>query len=198
MLVIYEKEIAAFESNEYYIKKFCEANATLLSNILRDLIYDTFNEYVEFIRRFDTKSLKPVKEIMNGEINNPTSYEFEDAFLIVKVVSAASGDSTITLSDSTQSIKETLLKILDDLIKVSQQVSRPETQLRKVEKQTLPELTTEDAKYKESFNSLNPLLTKLLEPLDSLIGDLDPYLQYFNLNLSNYLRQPPTTKTMKE
>lgn len=72
---------------------------------------------------------------MNGEINNPLTYEFEDAFLIVKVIS---NDGKITLSDSTQSVKETLLKILDDLIKVSQQVSRPETQLRKVEKQTLP------------------------------------------------------------
>lgn len=102
VLVIYEKEIAAFESNEYYIKKFCEANATLLSNILRDLIYQTFDEYVEFIKRFNTKPLKSIKEIMNGEINNPTSYEFEDAFLIVKVVS---NDDKIVLSDSTQSIK---------------------------------------------------------------------------------------------
>ena len=39
---------------------------------------------------------------MNGEINNPLTYEFEDAFLIVKVISS---ENKITLSDSTQSIK---------------------------------------------------------------------------------------------
>jgi len=31
----YDKEIQSFNGNEFYIKKFCETNATLLSNIIR-------------------------------------------------------------------------------------------------------------------------------------------------------------------
>lgn len=81
---------------------------------------------------------------------------------------------------------------------MSQQVSRPETQLRKVEKQTLPEITSDDSKYRESLNTLSPLLTRLLEPLNHLLGDLDTYHQYFNLNINNYLKEVPTTKSMKE
>lgn len=36
----YDKEIQSFNGNEFYIKKFCETNATLLSNIIRELIYN--------------------------------------------------------------------------------------------------------------------------------------------------------------
>lgn len=35
VLAIYEKEIESFEANEYYIKMFCDANAVLLSNMMR-------------------------------------------------------------------------------------------------------------------------------------------------------------------
>lgn len=37
---IYDKEIQSFNGNEYYIKKFCETNAILLSNIVREIIYE--------------------------------------------------------------------------------------------------------------------------------------------------------------
>lgn len=57
---------------------------------------------MEFIKRFDNKPLRTAREIMNGEVTDPVRYDFEDAFLIIKVVQ---NDNKITLSDSTQSIK---------------------------------------------------------------------------------------------
>lgn len=82
----YDKEIQSFNGNEFYIKKFCETNATLLSNIIRELIYTAIEEYKQFLLNFASKTLRPIKEIIEDERNSPVNYQFEDAFLIVKMV----------------------------------------------------------------------------------------------------------------
>ena len=50
--------------------------------------------------------------------------------------------------DTMPTIKDALLRIFDELIRVSHQMSRPETTLRKSEKQFLPEMTMEDERYR--------------------------------------------------
>jgi hypothetical protein len=49
-------------------------------------------------------------------------YEFEDAFLIVKMLEK---DGHTYYEDPMPSIKDQLLRIFDELIKVSHQLSRP-------------------------------------------------------------------------
>jgi len=53
-------------------------------------------------------------------------------------------DGKTYYEDPMPSIKDALLRIFDELIKVSHQLSRPETTLRKTDKQFLPEMTMED------------------------------------------------------
>lgn len=124
----YDKEIQSFNGNEFYIKKFCETNATLLSNIIRELIYAAIEEYKQFLISYSTRPLRPIKRIIEDERNDPVHYQFEDAFLIVKMVEK---DGKMFYEDTMPSIKESLLRIFDELIKVSHQLSRPETSLRK-------------------------------------------------------------------
>jgi hypothetical protein len=54
------------------------------------------------------------------------------------------------------------LRIFDELIKVSHQLARPETSLRKSDKQFLPEMTLDDEKYRAAQTELSPTLNKLL------------------------------------
>ena len=72
----YDKEIQSFNGNEFYIKKFCEANATLLSNIIRELIYAAVEEYKQFLLFFAAKPLRPLKKIIEDERNDPVHYQF--------------------------------------------------------------------------------------------------------------------------
>lgn len=64
MLAIYEKEIESFEANEYYIKMFCDANAVLLSNMVREIIYEALEQYREFFDRFNVKKVRQIKDII--------------------------------------------------------------------------------------------------------------------------------------
>lgn len=82
----YDKEIQSFNGNEFYIKKFCETNATLLSNIIRELIYAAIEQYKQFLASFAAQPLRPLKAIIEDERTNPVHYQFQDAFLIVKMV----------------------------------------------------------------------------------------------------------------
>lgn len=83
-------------------------------------------------------------------------------------------------------------------MKVSQQIPRPENTLRKSDKQFLPDVSFEDARYRQTLGYLNPMLNNLLEPLNNLITDLNPYEKYLNLNAAIFLRQNPIIKTVKE
>jgi hypothetical protein len=65
------------------------------------------------------------------------------------------------------------MKIFDELVKVSHQLSRPETSLRKTEKQFLPEMTFEDEKYRAALTELSPTLNKLLEPFTIVASELE-------------------------
>lgn len=76
VLAIYEKEIESFEANEYYIKMFCDANAILLSNMMREIIYEALDQYKEFFERFNVKKVRQIKDIIQGERLNPLHYEF--------------------------------------------------------------------------------------------------------------------------
>lgn len=73
-------------------------------------------------------------------------------------------DGKMYFEDTMPSIKDQLLRIFDELIKVSHQLSRPETSLRKSDKQFLPEMTLDDEKYRAAQTELLPILNKLLEP----------------------------------
>ena len=132
---IYEKEIQSFNGNEFYIKKFCETNTVLLSNIIREIIYEGIAEYKEFLLAFSQPEIRQIKEIIEGERLNPVHYLYEDAFLIVKMTE---NEGKMTYVDQMPAIKESLMKIFDELIKVSHQLIRPESTLRKTEKQFLP------------------------------------------------------------
>ena len=46
--------------------------------------------------------------------------------------------------DQMVGIKDSLIKIFDEIVKVSHQLIRPESTLRKTDKQFLPEMTFED------------------------------------------------------
>lgn len=107
-------------------------------------------------------------------------------------------DNKMVYSDSVLSIKEALLKILDELVKVSQQIPRPENQLRKSDKQFLPEVSFEDARYRQTLGYLNPMLNNLLEPLNNSLTDLSPYEKYLNLNPAVFLRGNPIIKNVKD
>ncbi len=137
----YDKEIQSFNGNEFYIKKFCETNATLLSNIIRELIYSAIEQYKQFLLAFASQQLRSLKTIIEDERNNPVHYSYENAFLIVKMVER---EGRMHFEDTMPSIKDNLLHIFDELIRVSQQLARPETSLRKSDKQFLPEMTLDD------------------------------------------------------
>lgn len=57
-------------------------------------------------------------------------------------------DGKMHFEDTIPTIKDQLLRIFDELIKVSHQLARPETSLRKSDKQFLPEMTLDDEKYR--------------------------------------------------
>lgn len=66
----------SFNGNEYYIKKFCETNSVLLSNIVREIIYEAIAEYKEFLLNFSKPELVNVKSIIEGERLNPVHYQY--------------------------------------------------------------------------------------------------------------------------
>ena len=85
--------------------------------------------------------------------------------------------------DQMAGIKDSLLKIFDEIIKVSHQLIRPESTLRKTEKQFLPEMNFEDESYRNALTEVSPALSKILEPCTSLAAEFDQdYIEYFNLN----------------
>lgn len=145
---------------------------------------------------FADKALRPVKVIIEDERNNPVHYQFEDAFLIDKMVEK---DGVFFYEDTVSIIKESLLKIFDELIKVSHQLSRPETTLRKSEKQFLPEMTLEDEKYRGAYSELSPVLNKLLEPFTVAAGELEAdYKEYILLKEGDFVKHNPTVKKIQQ
>jgi hypothetical protein len=191
----YDKEIQSFNGNEFYIKKFCETNATLLSNIIRELIYAAIEQYKQFLAAFAARPLRPVKAIIEDERVNPVHYQFEDAFLIVKMVER---EGKMYFEDTMPSIKDQLLRIFDELIKVSHQLSRPETSLRKSDKQFLPEMTLDDEKYRAAQTELLPVLNKLLEPFTVVAVELEQdYREYINLREGDFVRNSPNIKKIQ-
>lgn len=118
----YDKEIQSFNGNEFYIRKFCETNATLLSNIVRELIYDSIEQYKTFLGSFAAVPLQPIKQIFKQEREDPIGHAFQDAFLIVRVLEK---DNRLIYEDQIPFIKESLLRIFDELVKVSHQLNRP-------------------------------------------------------------------------
>lgn len=195
LLTTYEKEIESFEANEYYVKMFCDANAILLSNFMREIIYEALDQYRTFFNRFLTKPIREVKDIIEGERLNPLYYDFEDTFLTVKLQES---ENKAAYSDNPKLIKENLLRILDELVKVSQQIARPENTLRKSDKPFLPEVTFEDKRYKETLSYLSPKLEELLQPLKNLLVDFVPYEKYLHMNAATFLKGSPTIKAVKE
>ncbi len=73
---IYREEIESYSGNEYYIRKFCEANVTLLQNLLRATIYTAIESYRQFLLSFASPELRPVAEIIQDERDNPVTYQF--------------------------------------------------------------------------------------------------------------------------
>jgi predicted PilT family ATPase len=120
------------------VKLFCDANAVLLSNFMREIIYEALDQYKVFFDRFLVRPVREVKDIIEGERLNPLYHDFEDTFLTVKLRET---ENKSAYSDNPKLIKENLLRILDELVKVSQQISRPENTLRKSDKPFLPEVT---------------------------------------------------------
>lgn len=101
--------------------------------------------------------------------------------------------------DTMPSIKDQLLRIFDELIKVSHQLSRPETSLRKSDKQFLPEMTLDDEKYRAAQTELLPILNKLLEPFTVIAGELEvDYREYINLREADFVRNSPNIKKIQE
>lgn len=97
------------------------------------------------------------------------------------------------------SIKDQLLRIFDELIKVSHQLSRPETSLRKSDKQFLPEMTLDDEKYRAAQTELLPILNKLLEPFTVVAAELEQdYKEYINLRDADFVRNSPNIKKIQE
>lgn len=152
----------------------------LLSNIVRSIIYEAIQEYQDYLLSFSTPELRAVKDIIRDERENPVHYEYQNAFLIVKMVEK---DNKMVYVDPMPAIKDSLLKIFDELIKVSQQLMRPESTLRKTEKQFLPEMNFEDEKYRNALTEVSPVLSTVLEPLNVIAEEFDQeYIQYLNLN----------------
>lgn len=168
----------------------------MLSNIIRELIYAAIEEYKEFLLNFASKELRSIKIIIEDERNNPVHYQFEDAFLIVKMIEK---EGKMNYEDTMPSIKDALLKIFDELIRVSHQLLRPETTLRKSEKQFLPEMTLEDERYRAAQSELSPVLNKLLEPFIIVAGELEvDYKEYIQLKEGDFVKHNPNIKKIQE
>jgi ABC-type dipeptide/oligopeptide/nickel transport system ATPase component len=86
--------------------------------------------------------------------------------------------------DQMQMIKESLMKIFDELMKVSHQLIRPESNLRKTEKQFLPEMNFEDESYRNALTEVQPALNKIIiEPFTEVANEFEKdYSSYFTLN----------------
>lgn len=101
--------------------------------------------------------------------------------------------------DTMPTIKDALLRIFDELIRVSHQMSRPETTLRKSEKQFLPEMTMEDERYRAAQSELSPVLNKLLEPFTMVAGELEiDYKEYIQLREEDFVKHNPNIKKIQE
>ena len=174
---------------------FCDANAVLLSNFMREIIYEALEQYRAFFDRFLTKPIREIKDIIEGERLNPLYHDFEDTFLTVKL---REGENKPAYSDNPKLVKENLLRILDELVKVSQQIPRPENTLRKSDKPFLPDVTFEDKRYKETLSYLSPKLDDLLQPMKNLLVDLAPYEKYLYINAGTFLKGNPAIKAVKD
>lgn len=123
-------------------------------------------------------------------------YQFEKAFLIVGLIE---NDGKMMYSDPMPTIKESLIKIFDEIIKVSHQLIRPESTLRKTEKQFLPEMSFEDESYRLALTDVSPALNDILEPLNVLSSQFETdYTPYTTLDSGNFVKTNPTIKKIKE
>ena len=167
-----------------------------MSNIIRELIYAAIEQYKQFLLSFASQQLRSVKTIIEDERNNPVHYSYENAFLIVKMVER---EGRMHFEDTMPSIKESLLHIFDELIRVSQQLARPETSLRKSDKQFLPEMTLDDEKYRAAQTELSPVLNKLLEPFTAVASEMEQdFKEYITLRDADFVKSSPNIKKIQE
>lgn len=140
--------------------------------------------------------IRPIKEIIEAERLNPVHYQYEDAFLIVGMVER---DRKMAYIDQMPLIKDSLLRVFDELIKVSHQLIRPESTLRKTEKQFLPEMSFEDESYRNALTEVSPALNKILEPFTLILGEFEAdYSDYMELNFNEFVASNPIIKKITD
>jgi len=112
IIKIYREELQSLTKRQRLI--FFRSNATLMSNQIRQLIYDSLNTYCNFIKRFQLEKYKTPTEIILQDRNIHGT--IEDAFM---VVSLNAKNGTVVFQIGLEKIKSNMLKIVTDIINTS-------------------------------------------------------------------------------
>lgn len=156
--------------NESLVEKFYDANAILLSGLIRKFIEDGIEEYTRFLTSFAEKEILPFQRIIEGEKSDPLGCPAERAFLIL-YVTEENGKPVIV--GNLQAMRESLLKVLDEIARVSTSISRPECLAGQSPKaQYLDEFPAESQELRQAMARLSPALERLFEPVESHVRGL--------------------------
>ena len=153
IIKIYREELQSLTKRQRLI--FFRSNATLMSNQIRQLIYDSLNSYCEFIKRFKLDTYKSPSEII--EQDRDIHGSIEHSFL---VVSLCSKNGQVAFQMGLDKIKASLLKIITDIINTSKHFPRPEKGMHSNTKgeQTLSPVTKVDETYNRVYKEINKVI----------------------------------------
>lgn len=169
---IYTEELGTMKKSKRNAYLFFEANATLMSNLLRSLINDSLVQYNQFFQRFDKRNdvlRTPEQIVQSDELESP----IEDVFLVVKLKYE---QNKIEFADNLfQLIKPELLRLIEEIQKCSMNFPRPENNIARSEKQNLWILPTDDENYQKVYQNIDSILD---QNLNNVLESLEIYEQY--------------------
>ena len=170
IIKIYREELQSLTKRQRLI--FFRSNATLMSNQIRQLIYDSLNTYCNFIKRFQLEKYKTPTEIILQDRNIHGT--IEDAFM---VVSLNAKNGTVVFQIGLEKIKSNMLKIVTDIINTSQHFPRPEKGMHSNTKgeQTLSAVTIEDETYNRVLKEIRQIIDDNFVQIKEVIHIFDEF-----------------------
>lgn len=153
-------------------QKFFESAATLMSNQVRELIYQSIRKYVDFIKHFKKDSYPTPPEVLGREYDADTS--FEENFISVKL--DIEGTQIVFADDLEEKIQPELENIIDAIVKQSHNLPRPENTIARGDKMHLWTVPDDDEVAEDAKRTVSVIIEENRKVVEQALHVYDDYM----------------------
>jgi hypothetical protein len=153
-------------------QKFFESAATLMSNQVRELIYQSIRKYVDFIKHFKKDSYPYPPEVLGREYDAETP--FEENFISVKL--DIEGTAIVFADDLEEKIQPELENIIDAIVKQSHNLPRPENTIARGDKMHLWTVPDDDEVAEDAKRTVSVIIEENRKVVYECLKVYDDYM----------------------